>query len=104
MAGVGVLPGKGYGWEGGPCCFRRRTPRPPTTRQRRRWRGRGPREGRWRDAGRGKVFFHNPDFGFRNEYELSSDVRKFFQEGDPALDRMAQDFAARLVAAVTENF
>jgi outer membrane lipopolysaccharide assembly protein LptE/RlpB len=51
-----------------------------------------------------KVLYHNENFVFRNEYELSTDVRNFFQEGDPALDRMAQDFAARLVAAVTENF
>ena len=51
-----------------------------------------------------KVLYHNESFVFRNEYELSTDVRNFFQEGDPALDRMAQDFAARLVAAVTENF
>jgi outer membrane lipopolysaccharide assembly protein LptE/RlpB len=51
-----------------------------------------------------KVLYHNENFLFRNEYQLSTDVRNFFQEGDPALDRMAQDFAARLVAAVTENF
>ena len=51
-----------------------------------------------------KVLYHNENFLFRNEYELSTDVRNFFQEGDPALDRMAQDFASRLVAAVTENF
>ena len=51
-----------------------------------------------------KVLYHNEKFLFRNEYQLSTDVRSFFQEGDPALDRMAQDFAARLVAAVTENF
>ena len=51
-----------------------------------------------------KVLYHNENFLFRNEYQLSTDVRSFFQEGDPALDRMSQDFAARLVAAVTENF
>jgi membrane-bound lytic murein transglycosylase MltF len=51
-----------------------------------------------------KVLYHNSNFVFRNEYELSTDVRNFFQEGDPALDRMAQEFAERLVAAVTENF
>ena len=56
------------------------------------------------DRATDKVLYHNADFVFRNEYELSTDVRNFFQEGDPALDRMAQDFAARLVAAVTENF
>jgi hypothetical protein len=51
-----------------------------------------------------KVLYRNDNFLFRNEYELSTDVRNFFQEGDPALDRMAHDFAERLVAAVTENF
>jgi outer membrane lipopolysaccharide assembly protein LptE/RlpB len=51
-----------------------------------------------------KVLYHNDNFVFRGEYELSTDVRSFFQEGDPAVDRMAQDFAARLVAAVTENY
>ncbi len=49
----------------------------------------------------GKVLYHNANFVFRNEYELSTDVRSFFQEGDPALDRMARDYADRLVA---ENF
>jgi len=51
-----------------------------------------------------KVLYHNDNFVFRNQYELSTDVRSYFQEGDPALDRMAQEFAERLVAAVTENF
>jgi outer membrane lipopolysaccharide assembly protein LptE/RlpB len=51
-----------------------------------------------------KVLYHNSNFVFRNEYELSTDVRSFFQEGDPAVDRMARDFASRLVSAVTENF
>jgi hypothetical protein len=51
-----------------------------------------------------KVLYHNDNFVFRNEYELSTDVKSFFQEGDPALDRMARDFASRVVAAVTENF
>jgi hypothetical protein len=35
---------------------------------------------------------------------VRGDVESFFQEGEPALDRMAQDFATRLVAAVTENY
>ena len=51
-----------------------------------------------------KVLYHSDNFVFRNEYEISSDVKSFFEEQDPALDRMAQDFAKRLVAAVTENF
>ena len=56
------------------------------------------------DATTQKVLFHTDNFLFRNEYEISTDVKSFFEEQDPALDRMAQDFAKRLVAAVTENF
>jgi outer membrane lipopolysaccharide assembly protein LptE/RlpB len=52
----------------------------------------------------GKVLYHTDNFVFRNEYELSTDVTSFFEEQDPALDRVAQDFASRLVAAVTENY
>ena len=51
-----------------------------------------------------RVLYHNDNFLFRNQYEISTDVKSFFEEQDPALDRMAQDFAKRLVAAVTENF
>lgn len=56
------------------------------------------------DSTTDKVLYHNDNFIFRNEYEISTDVKSFFEEQDPALDRMAQDFAKRLVAAVTENF
>jgi outer membrane lipopolysaccharide assembly protein LptE/RlpB len=58
----------------------------------------------------GKVLYHTDNFIFRNQYEISTDVndpssiKDFFEEQDPALDRMAQDFAARLVAAVIENY
>lgn len=52
----------------------------------------------------GKVLYHNDNFVFRSEYEVSTDVKSFFEEQDPALDRVAADFAARLVAAVVENY
>jgi len=52
----------------------------------------------------GKILYHTDNFLFRNEYEISTDVKSFFEEQDPALDRLAQDFAARLVAAVIENY
>jgi hypothetical protein len=64
----------------------------------------------------GKVLYHTDNFLFRNQYEIASvlnpttgtvnqtTVAGFFQEQDPALDRLAQDFAARLVAAVIENY
>ena len=51
-----------------------------------------------------KVLYHNENFVFRNEYEISTDVPSFFEEQDPALDRLAQDFARKLVAAVIENY
>jgi len=58
----------------------------------------------------GKVLYHTDSFVFRNQYEISTDVgnpnsvKNFFEEQDPALDRMAQDFAARLVAAIIEAY
>lgn len=52
----------------------------------------------------GKILYRNDNFLFRNQYEVSSDVKSFFEEQDPALDRVAADFAARLVAAVTESY
>lgn len=51
-----------------------------------------------------KVLYHNDNFVFRGEYEISTDVKSFFEEQDPALDRMSQDFSKRLVSAVTENY
>jgi outer membrane lipopolysaccharide assembly protein LptE/RlpB len=56
------------------------------------------------EASTQKVLYQTDNFVFRNEYEISTDVKSFFEEQDPALDRMAQDFAKRLVAAVTENY
>jgi hypothetical protein len=41
---------------------------------------------------------------FRDEYQISPDVKSFFQEEDPALERMSHDFASRLVANVVEGF
>jgi len=70
------------------------------------------------ERGDDKVLYHADNFVFRNEYQLASaqtfvngqpvftkaQVESFFQEGQPALERMSKDFATRLVAAVTENF
>ena len=51
-----------------------------------------------------KLFYRNDNFLFREQYEVSTDIPSFFDEVDPALDRLARDFAARLVAALVENF
>jgi outer membrane lipopolysaccharide assembly protein LptE/RlpB len=51
-----------------------------------------------------KVLYHTNNLIFRSEYEISTDVTSFFGEQDPAVDRLAKDFAQRLVAAVVENY
>jgi outer membrane lipopolysaccharide assembly protein LptE/RlpB len=51
-----------------------------------------------------KVLYHTDNFIFRNQYEISTDLKSFFEEQDPALDRLARDFASHLVAAVIENY
>ena len=51
-----------------------------------------------------KALYRNDNFLFRNEYEISTDLNSFFEEQDPALDRLARDFASRIVAAILENF
>jgi hypothetical protein len=45
------------------------------------------------DSSTQKALYHSDNFMFRNEYEISTDVASFFGEQDPALDRLAQDFA-----------
>jgi outer membrane lipopolysaccharide assembly protein LptE/RlpB len=57
------------------------------------------------------VLYRNDNFLFRETYEISTpgkppagDVNSFFEEQDPALDRLAHDFASKLVAAILENF
>jgi outer membrane lipopolysaccharide assembly protein LptE/RlpB len=52
----------------------------------------------------GKVLYQNDNHLFRQQYQISSDVAEFFDEQDPALDRMAHDFASNLVADILENF
>jgi len=50
------------------------------------------------------ALYRNDNFLFREQYEISADIASFFEEQDPALDRLARDFAARLVAGILENF
>jgi outer membrane lipopolysaccharide assembly protein LptE/RlpB len=72
----------------------------------------------------GKVLYRNNNFVFRQPYEISAasqpatpntplaatggftstDIAAFFQEEGPTLDRMASDFADRLVSDILENF
>lgn len=56
------------------------------------------------DRGSRKVIYKNDKFVFRDEYELTTDPKSFFEEEDPALGRMAHDFASTLVSGILENF
>lgn len=51
-----------------------------------------------------KTLYQNDNFVFREPYEISTNVASFFEEQDLALERLARDFSARLVAALLENF
>lgn len=56
------------------------------------------------DTKTGKVVYGNDDMVFRQEYQISSDVQSFFEESDPALERMSHDLAAEIVSNVLEGF
>lgn len=52
----------------------------------------------------GKVLFENPNYTFREQYQVSRELSSFFEEESPALDRMSRDFARTLVSNVLEAF
>ena len=52
----------------------------------------------------GRVLFDNPNFTFREQYQVSREVTSFFAEETPALQRMSRDFARTLVSDVLEAF
>jgi len=51
-----------------------------------------------------KNVYQNNDMVFRDEYQISPDVKSFFEENGPAVERMSRDFASRVVANVLEGF
>lgn len=52
----------------------------------------------------GKVLFDNPNYVYREQYQISREVSSFFEEESPAVDRMSRDFARSLVASILEGF
>ena len=53
---------------------------------------------------RGKVLFENPNYSFREQYQVSREVTSFFDESPPAVDRLSRDFARTLVGEILEGF
>jgi len=52
----------------------------------------------------GKVIFQNPAYLFHDQYEISADLPRFFEEDSPAVDRLSRDFARTLVANILEAY
>ena len=52
-----------------------------------------------RDLKENKILYDNQNFIFRDSFEFSSDPRSFFNEEDPAVERMARAFAEAAVSA-----
>lgn len=52
-----------------------------------------------KDLKENKVLYDNQNLTFRDSFEFSSDPRSFFNEEDPAVDRMARVFAESVVSA-----
>ena len=54
-----------------------------------------------RDQQENRVLYDNQNFVFRGEYEFANDPRNFFNEEDPAVERMARNFAESIVSTLT---
>jgi hypothetical protein len=52
-----------------------------------------------RDTRDNKILYDNQNFTFRDSFEFSQDPRSFFNEEDPAVERMARAFAEAAVSA-----
>ena len=53
-----------------------------------------------RDQTTNRVLYDNQNFVFRGEYEFANDPRNFFDEEDPAVERMARSFAESIVSTL----
>jgi len=52
----------------------------------------------------GKVLFDNPNYIYREQYQVSREISSFFEEESPAVDRLSRDMARTLVADILERF
>ena len=54
-----------------------------------------------RDQVENRVLYDNQNYVFRGEFEFANDPRTFFNEEDPAVQRMARNFAESIVSTLT---
>jgi hypothetical protein len=52
----------------------------------------------------GKVLWDNPNYVYREQYQVSRDVASFFDESNPAFLRIANEFAKSLVSNIVEAY
>ena len=57
-----------------------------------------------RDLKNNKILYDNQNFIFRDSFEFSEDPRSFFNEEDPAVERMARSFAESVVSTIVNGF
>jgi outer membrane lipopolysaccharide assembly protein LptE/RlpB len=52
----------------------------------------------------GKILYQDPNYTFRGEYQISTELSQFFDQASPALDRLSGDFARTLVSNILEAY
>ena len=53
---------------------------------------------------KGASLFDNPNYTFREQYQVSRELTSFFEEDAPAIDRLSRDFARTLVSNILEAY
>ncbi|MBA3351397.1 MAG: hypothetical protein H0U23_03060 [Blastocatellia bacterium] len=56
-----------------------------------------------RDLKEGTILYDNQNFIFRDSFEFSEDPRSFFNEEDPAVERIARAFSESVVSAIVNG-
>lgn len=56
-----------------------------------------------RDLKENKILYDNQNFVFRDSFEFSDDPRSFFNEEDPAVERIARAFSESVVSAIVNG-
>ena len=56
-----------------------------------------------RDLKENKILYDNQNFIFRDSFEFSQDPRSFFNEEDPAVERIARAFSESVVSAIVNG-
>jgi outer membrane lipopolysaccharide assembly protein LptE/RlpB len=57
-----------------------------------------------RDLRENKILYDNQNLIFRDSFEFSEDPRSFFNEEDPAVERMSRAFAESVVSTIINGF